>query len=158
MQTSKIYIAEPCPVALMRLKKDGTSYHCASCSKTVHDFRDKNSDEILSDTTTDVCGIFYRDQISTVRYSLRRKLLFTALTLLSFIGFRVSPMQAQAADAREIRKAAFAQRANTSRIEKHPVEERVINTPTPSGKRRHFFRRRHMKGKFRYVSIGCPSF
>ena len=77
-------------------KKDG-EFHCKSCSKNLIDFRGKPYSKIKTNSTSDTCGVFNKSQIKPyTNYNYYKKSAFKALTILSLIGFNVSPLSANA--------------------------------------------------------------
>ncbi len=103
MKQGKLKIDSPCPFSLSRMGKNGNNYFCGSCSKIVIDFREKSEEEIKSCITKDTCGIFNLSQLpGQQRMHFHRKILFYSLTLLSFIGFNVKPMQAQTTETPKV--------------------------------------------------------
>ncbi|MCB9260832.1 MAG: hypothetical protein H6607_00435 [Flavobacteriales bacterium] len=92
-------IKNPCPASIARMKKQGNSFYCKGCQKFVVDFRDKSNDEIKEIIGYGGCGIFRNDQlINQKRYGGWGQAVFYALMVLSFVGFSVKPMKAEATE------------------------------------------------------------
>lgn len=91
-----IQINNPCPVSLNQLEKTGENcYFCKKCSEPVIDFRNASESEILVYKGQKICGIFREEQLAHVPvFHWRKAILFRLLTLVSFFGFTVSPVQA----------------------------------------------------------------
>ena len=94
--TDILRVENPCPVLLSRMTEDGQNYFCKSCSKKIVDFREKTLDEIKCSINKDTCGIFYTEQlIGQQKMSFIHQSIFYFLTILSFLGFTVRPVNAQ---------------------------------------------------------------
>lgn len=90
----KVNIQHPCPMLIMRMKKDGDNMYCHSCKKEVVDWRNKEISNKISQSE-EHCGIFYKSQINlTTSKSNYYKFAFFVLVLLSFFGFNVQPLNA----------------------------------------------------------------
>jgi hypothetical protein len=122
-------IDNPCPVLLSRMSKTDSGFSCKSCKKEVIDFRDKTPEEINRSMGKDACGVFHTSQLSQQpERSFFRKGIFALLTVFSFLGFNVSPVNA----------APIQQRS--SRLEISPSAEfwkaRKENQDRPKKKKR----------------------
>jgi hypothetical protein len=88
-------IDKPCPMLLNRMDKNGNNFTCKSCKKEIIDFRGQTPQEIAEKLAKNTCGIFHADQLpGQQKMSFFRHTVFYALTVLSFLGFNVSPMNA----------------------------------------------------------------
>ena len=109
---NQLKIDAPCPIVIKRLEKDGNDFSCKTCNKNVVDFRGKSSEEIKSILQHGMCGIYHRSQLpAQVKMTRARQFLFHGLTFLSFLGFNVSPINAQSNS--EIKKLSFNQTSGT---------------------------------------------
>ena len=94
LQPSKIQINNPCPMLLSKMKTDN-GFYCSSCKKDIVDYRGKSEDQILQHIEENTCGIFDENAVNTPNFGLRHRFLFKLLTILSFVGLNVKPIQAQ---------------------------------------------------------------
>lgn len=141
-------IDRPCPMYLSS-KNGPDSYYCKSCSKSVIDFRGKSTEEIEQSLTSETCGIFSANQLTdqpTMRWPQR--ILFTLLSIASFLGVSVSPLNAQTNSATntqlETHKKVDAEKENTLlQIKKGKIKST----------KRH--RKTSRKGR---TTMGCPAF
>jgi hypothetical protein len=122
-------IDNPCPMLLSRMEKEGDGYFCKSCSKHTVDFRGKTPEEIRSQLTANTCGIFYPEQLSQSPTPFFRQGLFYALTVLSFLGFNVSPLKAapqveNPVHQTEISQAGTVAESNDRKDRKHRKHRR----------------------------------
>ncbi len=125
-------------------KKDG-EFHCKSCSKNLVDFRGKSYSEIKTNSTPETCGIFNKSQIKPyTNYNYYKKSAFKALTILSLIGFNVSPLSANAYSSSTKEKIENLKEKEKEKSKKKKKERKKIWNP---------FRK-----KKRFPAIGCPSF
>jgi hypothetical protein len=141
-------IDSPCPMLLSRMKhRDGKGHFCRSCSKLVVDYRNYSTEELKATFTPGTCGIFNPDQLPGQQsMPIKRQVLFYGLTLLSFIGFNVKPLNAQhvvPADSLQVKMTAMAEKSDKKKAQK---EESVR-------KKKKLFTRRKKK----HLS-GCPVF
>jgi len=92
--TNQLAIESPCP---MRLKSNGNgTFDCKSCNTIVKDFRGLSHEEIKAQFEPGGCGVFTEDQLPGQPPMVwHMKWRFAALTFLAFMGFSVSPLQAQ---------------------------------------------------------------
>lgn len=99
--TTELIIKNPCPMLWGKLQKTGHSGErfCGSCKSIIKDFTNYSKEEIIEYRKNNPlsCGKFRTDQLTYrpmhnkgVRYKLR----FFALTIASFLGFQVAPIQA----------------------------------------------------------------
>jgi hypothetical protein len=148
VNSQKPHIENPCPMILARIKKDG-DFYCKSCSKEIIDFRNKSNEEIISQSKDGSCGIYNEDQVTKTHYGIRKRFLFQLLTIFSFIGLNVKPLQAQETPKKP-------QPINLSKDSIHkPVIGRVTIDPkrdtlmlensTPLKSERKWFKRRKKK-------------
>lgn len=134
-------IDKPCPVLLSRMANNGNTLNCKSCQKEVIDFRNKTPEEIKALLTANTCGIFRNEQLSAPpRMTFFRKGVFAALTVLSFLGFNVGPVNAS--PARPVRTGITASSGTFDEKEKKPKSKK---------------KKKHKKTK-EFKTIGCPSF
>lgn len=91
-----LQINEPCPVSMNQLQKTGTNcYFCKGCSKEVIDFTEANESEILAYKGQKICGIYRNEQLEARPvFHWRKAILFRFLAAASFLGFTISPVQA----------------------------------------------------------------
>ena len=91
-----IQLSNPCPMLLARMKNEGADYYCNSCSKVVVDYSNKSIEEIIATFKPGTCGIFNPAHVQqNPPMPFKRRFLFYGLTLLSFFGFNVKPLQSQ---------------------------------------------------------------
>ena len=142
-------IDQPCPMYLSS-KNGPDSYFCKSCSKSVIDFRGKSSEEIEQSLTSETCGIFSNDQLTDqplMRWPQR--IVFTLLSIVSFLGVSVSPLNAQTnapkQSQQEAHKKADTEKENAAHTQLHVKKEKTA-------KRR---RKTSRKGR---TTMGCPAF
>ncbi|MFM2000206.1 MAG: hypothetical protein RL204_2153 [Bacteroidota bacterium] len=150
---SNIRVDNPCPFLLSRMKKEGDNYFCGSCSKTVVDFREKSTEEIIRQSKPGTCGVFRTEQLTGQRkQNLFRKSLFFLLTVMSFLGFNVKPLSAQTNDSTR----AKTERVIIDRSNNKGSKESKIKVERPKKrKKKGLFRRRKQTEN---ITIGCPSF
>lgn len=155
MENPAIY--EPCPMLLMRMRKQDGSYYCQSCSKTITDFRGKSSEEVRAMFTPDMCGIFDRNQLKPVRYSVRQKWLFPMMVLMAFLGMTVEPLKAQ-----RVKEAPVcpANEASKEWMYKPAKEEPMVKQEPKKKQKRRRRGYRLVLGiiPVRSYRLGCPSF
>ncbi len=143
---NQLHIEKPCPIYLNESNKKGSEFYCKSCKKSLIDFRDKSQEEILPYVGKNVCGVFNSNQLSgQQKLSFSKSMVFKFFTVLSFLGFPVSPLKAQESkvvNKKEIiqKEKLVSERNNTFSIEK------------PRKKKK------KGKGKTEFKTIGCPSF
>lgn len=150
----RLRIENPCPFLLIKMKKDGQNYFCPSCSKTVIDFREKNVEELKSSISADICGIFNSDQLpGQKRMTIFRKMMFSYLTVLSFLGFSVKPFSIQA-QAKPDNDTTIVKKESEKGIE---ISDSTVVKPNQNRKtkEKRLFRR---KKKQTYRINGCPAF
>ena len=93
---SPIRLSNPCPMLLARMKKEDSGYYCKACTKVVIDYSNKSLEEIIATFQPGTCGIFSADHVQpNPNMPFKRRFLFYGLTLLSFFGFNVKPLQSQ---------------------------------------------------------------
>jgi hypothetical protein len=148
----KLKVDKPCPVLLTRMTKNGQNYFCKSCSKIIVDFREKTIEEIKCSSNKDTCGIFTSEQLQgQQKMTLFRQTFYYFLTILSFFGFSVRPLNAQT--TKIIKDTALvemnAQPKDTVKTDKTAINEKEHMT-----KSKGLFR----KKKKRHKTIGTPSF
>ena len=140
-------IDNPCPMMLGRMDKNGDNFACKSCQKEVIDFRNKSTEEIANTITRNTCGVFYTHQLTAQqRMSAFRQTMFYALTVLSFLGFNVSPFN-----------AAPVQQNLTERPEIKSTSGNGKNDDEKKQKRKTKKQIKRMK-KHKFTTMGCPSF
>jgi TonB family protein len=85
----KVRLSFKCPVSIENLTKCGTDKFCASCNKTLIDFRNQDCSKIINRIDQDTCGIFSTKQTKHIskKHSLKRVLATTLITIgLTTIG------------------------------------------------------------------------
>lgn len=142
----KVTLQKPCPVAMSSLKGVNRNFYCNSCSKTVVDFRGQSFNEIRSKSNGETCGVFDENQVAPIQFSKSRKVLFTALTLASLIGFNITPVRADTS-SNHINSVNLV----SSSLDKDKKKEKEAKKKK---KRWNPFR----KKKKIFTPVGCPSF
>lgn len=139
---NNLRIDSPCPVLLSRMTNNGDTFSCKSCKKEVIDFRNKTPEEIRLLITENSCGIFNPEQLTVVpRLSFSRQLLFTSLTVLSFLGFNVSSVQAA--------QPISSQKTEMTQLSYHDDKDKEKDREKRKKARRHRrWARRGVVGKF----------
>ncbi|MBR9859393.1 hypothetical protein GYB22_01310 [bacterium] len=136
------------------MKNLKSEFHCKACDRNIVDFRGMSTEVILEVIQKGTCGIFTSDQL-THQSKLKgyRRLLFGALSVLSFLGFSVSPVSAQVEIKPEI---------ETDSIEMEVVKEvPPAETPEPEKQATDSTPPKPKKNKSvppRSRWIGCPDF
>lgn len=152
LPTDKLKVDKPCPVLLTRMTKDGQNYFCKSCSKTIIDFRDMTLDEIKCSINSNTCGIFTNDQLQgQQKTTLFRQTLFYFLTVLSFFGLSVRPLNAQTTNTT---KDTVSADIKTKPKETLQTDKTVVKENVTATKNKGLFR----KKKKKYRTIGTPAF
>ena len=152
---NKARIDNPCPMLLSRMSNSGPNFSCSSCQKEIVDFRGKSNTEIKCLITRKTCGVFDSDQlVEEKERSYYYKTIFFTLTVLSFLGFNVSPINAQTTN-----KFDTVMVDSTNVTSNNPPPSTIDSEATTEKKkikkeRRRLFRRK--KKKFRV--IGTPAF
>ena len=159
LNPQKPHIENPCPMILARIKKEG-DFYCKSCSKEIIDFRDKSNEEIIANSKNGVCGIYNENQVTTTHYGFRKRFLFQLLTVLSFIGLNVKPLQAQETPKKtepiNLSNDSI-QKPEIGRIAIDPKRDTLLITENDKVKpKKKWFRRK--KKNVKGSTIGCPSF
>ena len=130
-------------MTIKAMKKKHGEFHCKSCSKKIIDFRGKSYNEIKTKSTPETCGIFNIDQVQPhTNYTYYKKNIFKALTILSLIGFHVSPLSANVYSLNTKEKIELQKEKEKSKKEKKKRK-----------KRWNPFRK-----KKKFPAVGCPSF
>lgn len=150
----QIHIENPCPFVPKEGNKTEKGFYCKSCRKNIIDFRNQDKEDIQRQLTPDTCGVFDSDQVTTGHLSLLKRILFRGLTVVSFLGFHISPVQSQT------RESKYEEVYVKEEVRDLPdqKEENPIKAEPKKKKRRHrlfCIRRRHVRGK---PISGCPSF
>jgi len=155
MIENSLHIPAPCPIAMMRMKKDGNNYFCSSCKKNVIDMREKPLVEIRNQCGPNTCVILNADQLGAQpRFNSYRKFLFSTFAVLSLLGFTVKPVKAQ---VKEIEKPAQQNTINSG-TEKHPSILVRESEKYRDGQKRSDKKKKRKRKKPSKVFIGCPSF
>ena len=154
---SSLRIDRPCPMLLSRMSPTADGFHCRSCNHATVDFRGLSPDEIREKLRPGMCGIFTADQIPAQRALTGRGLrAFRLAVVLSFFGFRVSPVAA--ADGALLTPSPTAAVATVDADLEADLDadgNAADRDDRPRRKRLfHRFRRNKVKG---YVT-GCPAF
>lgn len=150
---SSLRIDRPCPMLLSRMSPTADGFHCRSCNHATVDFRGLSPDEIREKLRPGMCGIFTADQIPAQRALTGRGLrAFRLAVVLSFFGFRVSPVAA--ADGALLTPSPTAAVATVD-ADMEADGDAADRDDRPRRKRLfHRFRRNKVKGRL----AGCPSF
>jgi hypothetical protein len=149
---TNLRIDNPCPMLLSRMSKTDSGFSCKSCKREVIDFRDKTPEEIATAITADTCGIFNNSQLAAApKHSLFRKGIFAALTVLSFLGFNVSPVNA--APVRS--SGAMITQSGAGQDEK---ENASLSKKTSGSAAKPKPKKKSHKKTKEFKTIGCPSF
>lgn len=159
----QLRIEAPCPMFGSRMKPTKNGKLCSTCKEEVIDFTNYTTEEIihfLKNRKGATCGTFKEEQLTGQKelyFSTSYKLRFALLTFVAFLGFNVSPIQAQHSDSSVVK--------TTTPIKENTVESSVSESEdvsdndkknTKRRKRIRLFRRRVPKGRIRVT--GCPSF
>ena len=144
----KIHISNPCPMTLHSLQNQNELLHCRSCDKNITDCRGLNKLEVLSKIKPGDCGIFDSDLVATNKKTTFYRFRYFGLVILSWIGFQVSPIQAQSIDS--TKQHTFIQSIKDAAKRSSEKEKSKKETK----KRNRLFTRK----KFRKQTIGCPDF
>lgn len=150
MKSNSLKIDNPCPVALLSMKKDGDNYFCRSCSKTVIDFRNMADQEIAAVLTAETCGIFNNQQLpGQLKPALSMRMRFAVLAVFSILGVNLKAA-AQTAAQQKIHTAekqpVKGPQKNSLPVCPRPASQPVKQEAAPAPK------------KTKYITIGCPSF
>lgn len=153
MHTGKLSIDNPCPFLLERMKKEGDHYFCGSCRKTIVDFRGKTEEEIRCAINKDTCGIFTRDQLAgQQKMHWFRQACFWGLTILSFLGYSVSPLSAQTTTKAQ-KNTEVVHKKKSTKKETDRTHKATMKEKEKAGEKKKVNRR-----KKKYRVIGTPSF
>jgi hypothetical protein len=142
-------ISSPCPFVPTPMNKNMEGHYCKSCKKTLLDFRKMSNEEIIQYIGTNTCGIFNSAQLQPLdSLPLRKRTVFLFLSILSVLGFSVSPLKAQSKkDTAQFKIPTATQQDSTK------------TTETPKAKQDS---RKKKTGLFRrkrnYRVMGCPDF
>lgn len=154
----QIRIDKPCPFAPTNRNQVEGGFFCKSCSKTVRDFREATSEEIERQVTADTCGIFREDQLTHLpQFSLSRRFFFNTLTLLSFLGFNVHPVEAQTKESKYEEVYAPTESTEEQTDKEETILSAEVNKKNRKRRRRSFWRRK-VKYSLRGSVRGCPTF
>jgi hypothetical protein len=161
-------IENPCPMLLGRLKGEASdNYYCNSCEKTIVDFRDLSDQEVFAKLQEGMsCGIFYEDQLKgqgqVRRYNWMEKAAFYALMTFSWVGFNVTPLQAQAntPTSEKEKRYAMPKEASDKGVEpmaavKTVSKEKSKEEPVVKKEKKKIKRRRFRRLRNRWT--GCPA-
>jgi hypothetical protein len=149
-------ILHPCPMLLARMSQQDGSHFCGSCKKNVVDFRGKTIEEIQVNSTPDTCGIFYTDQVHVAKPKRWYvKLAFHFLVCLSFLGVSVKPLFGQH-ETTEILKTN--ENLPVCHAPKEGAEQEEVARQKEFRQGKAPLSRKKRRGKYRFVTIGCPSF
>lgn len=145
-------INKPCPFYLSDRNKVDGGYYCKSCDKCVVDFRGQSKTSIIdtiSKSETPVCGIYDVEIMSTKRsFKWSGQFLFTILTMASFLGFSVKPMNAQVRDSVALKQDTVKDSAGNCKVN---------DDPKKTDKKKYAKRRRYGIFRRRYI-LGCIDF
>jgi len=151
-----IQLSNPCPMLLARMKNEGADYYCNSCSKVVVDYSNKSIEEIIATFKPGTCGIFNPAHVQpNPPMPFKRRFLFYGLTLLSFFGFNVKPLQAQTTLTKKDSSSISITPRAVVISDSDTVKTNTSSTPIKKDKKGLFRRKKKMR-KFR--PIGCPDF
>lgn len=152
-----IIIQNPCPFVPTKGNKTEKGHFCKSCKKEVVDFTKMNDEEIREKLTKNTCGIFYEDQlVAQPKLSFRRQIMFSTMTVLSFLGFQIRPIQAQVQENKY--EEVFIETPQEKVEEDDKTKKTETATRNKKYRRRHFFRRRRRGKPIVGRTIGCPTF
>lgn len=159
MVDKEIQINNPCPMLLSKMKTDN-GFYCSSCKKDIVDYRGKSEDQILQHIEENTCGIFDENAVNTPNFGLRHRFLFKLLTILSFVGLNVKPIQAQVVPKQQENITIEKDSIHEPVIGKIKIEPKrdtlLFEDPSTKNKKKWFVKRK--KKKPTYKTIGCPSF
>jgi hypothetical protein len=159
MVDKQIQINNPCPMLLSKMKINN-GFYCSSCKKDIVDYRGKSEDQILQQIKENTCGIFDEDAVNTPNFGLRYRFLFKLLTILSFLGLNVKPIQAQVVPKQQENITIEKNSIHETVIGKIKIEHKrdtlLFEDPSTKNKKKWFVKRK--KKKPTYKTIGCPSF
>ena len=155
-QTQPIRLSNPCPMLLARMKNEGPDYYCKSCSKVVRDYSDKSIEEIIATFQPGTCGIFNPEHVQpNPSMPYQRRFLFYGLTLLSFFGFNVKPLQSQTtATKKDSISISISPRAVVI-SDSDTVKTNTSSKPIKKEKKSLFRRKKKVR---EFKPIGCPDF
>ena len=142
----KLQLNNPCPISINRLSKNG--YDCTSCNKKVTDFRNQSLNEVKNNIKKGECGIFDEEHIAPQKRRKSYLFLFKILTILSFLGINVQPINAQT-------QSNDSTSTNTTiNYESNTSDPELKKSKPKKSKKILFFR----KKKKKFTPTGCPSF
>ena len=156
-QSSPIKLSNPCPMLLSRMKNEGPDYYCKSCSKVVIDYSDKSIEEIIATFQPGTCGIFNPKHVQpNPSMPYQRRFLFYGLTLLSFFGFNVKPLQSQTTATKKDSTSIYF----TPKAVVISDSDTVKSNTTANTKKKDVRRRNKRRGIFHHRKrlMGCPDF
>ena len=155
-QSSHIKLSNPCPMLLARMKNEGPNYYCKSCTKVVIDYSNKSIEEIIASFQPGTCGIFNPEHVQpNTSMPFKRRFLFYGLTLLSFFGFNVKPLQSQTTATKKDSTSIYITPKAVVISDSDTVKTNSSNTIAKKDKKSLFRRKKKMR-KFR--PVGCPDF
>lgn len=147
-------LSKPCPIALSRLKIGPKGFDCASCGKSVVDYRGKTTTALKTEYSKGTCGIFNEDQLAPIKMSLWNKYLFKTLTLVSLIGFNVQPISANTINTTSNSSEAMLFEEEEKKEKKDQKKEKE----EAKKKRKKAWWNPFKKKKKKFTPVGCPSF
>lgn len=158
-ESNNLSISKPCPVSLLRMKKAGNNHFCSTCSKTIIDYRNKSIEEIEKEIQPTTCGIFLLEQLKgQTSFTFLKQLLFNGLTILSFLGFSVRPVNAQTKVAKKDTTVEVIHAKIKDSIAPSPNEIKAMKLQQKIELREAKKRKKRSKKKRKYHVTGCPSF
>lgn len=160
--SSMMKMVNPCPMFWSKMEVVPGGRHCQGCNKVVVDFTGHSQEEIIAyfkKNGLGTCGKFSQDQLAPPpERSLAYRMKYGWLVILAFLGFHVSPIQAQ-----EIETPTTSLLGNPNQL--LTVESEVVEITGKEKVRRSFYRTRF----YRIISfnwtrpkrthwVGCPAF
>jgi hypothetical protein len=96
--TKKIKMEFKCNQDWDQMTVSGHGRHCDLCSRVVHDFSNKSTQEIAGANSREMCGMFLTEQVEThlTPINVKSSLRTTVLTIGVFLGLELSQGHAQA--------------------------------------------------------------
>lgn len=138
-----MHIENPCPINSNQLKDLGNNcFYCSGCEQKVIDFTNSTTAEIEQYKGKKVCGIFNNEQLTHLPVlSFRKRISFKYLSILSFFGFAIHPVQ-----------------ASELRVNKAFGNTAIHASKDDDKKDKKKKKRRKSKKQQTFKTIGCPSF
>ncbi|MDI1232967.1 MAG: hypothetical protein PSX81_01660 [bacterium] len=152
----KIQLSNPCPMLISRLQKNGSNFHCQSCSKTIIDYSNQTIEEVIANLKPGICGIFNEAHLQpNSKMPYQRQFLFYLLTLLSFFGFNVKPLKSQTVTPKKDSTTIAVPVKSTPNMNTAKIKT-SDSTRVVKKEKKGLFRRKKKVRKFK--PMGCPDF